>query len=215
MSDGHQGIPDQRDVWTATYDIQPEGDPKPSAFLDGCAPFIPHGSRVLELGCGAGVDAVALAALGHEVMATDFVAEIIARNREWHGANPRLHFRQMRIDEPFPLGDAAFDAVYAHLTLHYFTDEVTRAVFRELRRVLRPGGMLMFACKSDRDPLYGAGIEIEPDLFNLDGKIRHFFSEAYARACLVDGFALDRLESKSGHLYGKPSAWITVLAHTA
>lgn len=169
-----------------------------------------HGS--LELGCGNGTDAAAFAALGHDVTTTDFVASVIGRNRERHADDPRLEFRLMRIDEPFPFSDGAFDVVYAHLTLHYFTAEVTMSIFREIRRVLRPGGLLMFACKSDRDPLYGRGVEIEPDLFDLDGKVRHFFPEAYVQGCLAEGFALDRLESKSGHLYGAPSAWITAIA---
>ncbi len=208
-------IPDQQALWSRTYDRRVGADAEPSAFFRECAPLIPSGARVLELGCGEGTDAAALAALGHDVTATDFVASVIARNRHRHGDEPRLHFREMRTDEPFPFADVTFDAVYAHLTLHYFTGEVTNRIFRELRRVLRPGGMLMFACKSDRDPLYGRGVRIEPDMFDLDGHIRHFFSESYARARLADGFTLDRLESRSGHLFGNPSAWIIAIAHAA
>lgn len=208
--------PDQQALWTQSYERRPGEDAaaavEPSAFFGECTPLVPPGSRILELGCGEGTDATAFAALGHDVTATDFVAGLIARNRERHGGDPRLDFRLLRIDEPFPFGEGAFDAVYAHLTLHYFTAAVTTSVFREIRRVLRPGGLLMFACKSDRDPLYGRGVRIEPDMFKLDGKVRHFFSEAYARACLAEGFALDRLESRSGRLYGAPSAWITTIA---
>lgn len=206
-------IPDQQALWSAAYDrSRGAGGGEPSAFSRECAPLIPSGSRILELGCGDGTDAAAFATIGHDVTATDFVASVIERNSRRHAGGSRLEFRLMRIDEPFPFATGAFDVVYAHLTLHYFTDAVTREIFREIRRVLRPGGILMFACKSDHDPLYGRGVAIEPDMFALDGKVRHFFPEAYAKACLADGFALDRLESRTGHLYGTPSAWLTAIA---
>lgn len=203
---------DQRALWSRTWERGNGTSSGPSAFFGECAALVPPGARLLELGCGQGADAAAFATLGHDVTATDFVASVIARNQRHHDGNPRLGFRTMRIDEPFPFIDGAFDAVYAHLALHYFTDEVTRAIFREIRRVLGPGGMVLFACKSDRDPLYGKGVPLELNMFELNGKVRHFFSETYARACLADGFVLDRLKSRIGHLYGTPSAWITAIA---
>ncbi len=205
--------PDQQALWSRTWEHGDGTGSGPSAFFGECAPLVPPGSRILELGCGEGADAAAFATLGHEVTATDFVSSVIARNRQRHAGVPRLAFRPSRIDEPLPFGDGSFDAVYAHLTLHYFTATVTTGIFREIHRVLRPGGMLMVACKSDHDSLYGRGVKIEPDMFDLDGKVRHFFTEAYARACLADGFVVDRLESPTGPLYGEPSAWITAIAH--
>ena len=207
--------PDQQRLWSQAWEHRDGTNSGPSAFFGECAPLVPPGARILELGCGQGADAAAFAALGHEVTATDFVAGVIERNSRRHAGQPRLEFQHMRIDEPFPFATAAFDVVYAHLTLHYFTGAVTRRIFKEIHRVLRSGGMLMFACKSNHDPLHGRGIEIEPDMFALDGKVRHFFSDASTRACLADGFVLDRLESRTGHLYGAPSAWITAIARAA
>lgn len=206
------GIPDQRDLWIANYQETQAQQPSISTFAETCLSVLSPGSRILELGCGGGTDSAALASAGHTVIATDFVAEVIDSNRELFTHLPNLGFETMRIDEPYPHPIHTFDAVFAHLTLHYYPDIETRAIIREIRLVLKPGGWLMFACKSPQDPAWGKGIEIEPDMFNFHGKIRHFFSEAYARDLLTEGFADVQVQSHTGKLYRQRAGWITAIA---
>jgi SAM-dependent methyltransferase len=203
--------PDQRGLWIAAYDRDLALAGKTSRFLDDCLAVLPPASRVLELGCGPGWDAAAMAQAGHAATAIDFAPNVIAANRERFSGMPNLTFIEGRIDAPFPYANERFDAVYAHLTLHYYRDEVTRAIIAEIRRVLSSGGWLMFACKSPQDPAWGRGVEIEPDLFDLNGKVRHFFSEDYARSLIADGFTEIRIESHTGKLYGQKAGWITVI----
>ena len=108
--------------------------------------------------------------------------------------------------------DSEFDGVYARLSLHYFTDDVTKSIFREICRVLKPNGYLCFICKSTNDPLYGKGTEIEKDMFENNGHIRHFFSEDYAKSLLVNDFTIEKLESGDEKFYGKDSAFVKVIA---
>ena len=204
--------PDQRDLWIATYGPTPEPAAQPSAFVSRCLTLLPFGSRILELGCGPGADAEAFARAGHTVTATDFVPAVIRANRERFRDMPNLTFESRRIDEPFTDHDGAFDAVYAHLTLHYFPHGKTQGIFAEIRRVLRPSGFLLFACKSPADPAYGKGIEIEPDMYDFHGKVRHFFSEAYARELLTSGFTDVDVQAHVGTLYRQRAGWITVVA---
>jgi SAM-dependent methyltransferase len=114
--------------------------------------------------------------------------------------------------EPLPFSAGRFEAVYARLSLHYFTDAATRALFAEIRRVLADGGLLAFMCKSTDDPLYGQGDLIEPDMFQLRDRARHFFSEAYVRDLLSEGWRIDRLTGGPQLLYGEPSAAVAVHA---
>jgi SAM-dependent methyltransferase len=208
----HPEPPDQRDLWIAAYDHDPTLAGKTSRFIDDCLAVLPPTSRVLELGCGPGWDAAAMARAGHTVTAIDFAPNVIAANRERYSGIPNLTFIEGRIDSPYPFPNAAFDAVYAHLTLHYYRDAATRDIFTEIRRVLTPGGLLLFACKSPQDPAWGRGVEIEPDLFDLNGKVRHFFSEDYARSLLADGFTEIRTDSHTGKLYRQKAGWITAIA---
>ncbi len=206
---------DQRDLWIANYGDTPVPPPRTSTFVTTCLARLGPHSRILELGCGGGTDAEAFAGAGHEVVATDFVPAVIAGNRERLGHLPNLTFAIMRIDQPYPYGDATFDAVYAHLTLHYFDHDITTSIVAEIHRVLKPGGWLLFACKSPDDPSFGKGIEIEPDMFDFHGKVRHFFSEKYAQHLLTKCFTDVEIQSHRGKLYRQRAGWITVAARAA
>ncbi len=205
-------LPDQRDLWIAVYGDNDISHGKPSALVAPCLNLLPPASRILELGCGAGQDAEAFAVAGHTVIATDFVTGLIATNQARLARLPGLEFRDMRIDAPYPFADATFDAVYAHLTLHYFPHDITLSIVAEIHRVLRPGGWLMFACKSTDDPAWGRGVEIEPDMFALNGKVRHFFTETYARSLLEPGFHALDISSHTGKLHRQKSGWMTAMA---
>jgi len=136
----------------------------------------------------------------------------VEANRERFRNTNGLTFRVMRTNEPFPDAAGSFDAVYAHLTLHYFRHNVTVEIFRDIARVLAPGGPLAFACKSDQDRLYGQGTTIEADMFELNGHVRHFFSEAYARACLAEAFEIEHLAIRPLDQHGATSSVIEVIA---
>lgn len=208
-------LPDQRAHWNALRHRSPPPTTRrgPSSFAQHCAARFAPSSTVLELGCGPARDSAYFATYGHTVVATDFSHSAIIPARSVFAGQPRLQFCLLDTAAPLPFRDDTFDAIYARLSLHYFPDQVTRQVFHELRRVLRPGGLLGFVCKSTGDPLYGRGRQLEPDLFELDGHLRHFFSAAYARACLAPDFDLLELHERSGNLYGQPSAYIEVIAH--
>jgi len=210
MSNGARG--DQHEHWSGVYGRNPVIREHGSGFAAHYLGRLRPESRLLELGCGAGADAATFAGAGHTVTATDFVEEAVAANQRRFAHFPNLKFQAMRTDEPFPFPDGAFDAVYAHLSLHYFTHDITMAIVAEIRRVLVDCGLLMFACKSPADPLYGKGVEIEPDMFDLNGHVRHFFSEQYARELLATAFTDIEIASRSGKLYGGASAWIAAFA---
>ncbi len=103
------------------------------------------GETVLDLGSGAGID-VFLAArrVGAEgrAIGVDMTPEMIARARaaaERQGyAN--VEFREGRLEE-LPVEDATVDAVTSNCVINLVPDK--SAVFREVARVLKPGGRLV------------------------------------------------------------------------
>jgi len=173
--------------------------------------IIPAKAKILELGCGAGNDAFFFAKKGHTVLATDF-SEIAIEKNKTRIQNENLTFQVLDINQPMPFADKTFEAVYARLSLHYFTAEHTKNIFKEIHRVLKPNGYLCFLCKSTNDPLFGKGEEIEKDMFELDGHIRHFFSDEFVKLCLDGNFELVKQERGEEKFYSRPSAFIKVVA---
>jgi SAM-dependent methyltransferase len=152
-------------------------------------PLREAGARgVLELGCGTGNDAARLAGEGYEVTAVDLSGEAIGRARARYGALAR--FQVADIARPLPFPDGSFDAVMSNVALHMFSDVVTRAVFAEVGRVVRPAGLFAFHVNSRQDrPLRARNLparEIEPDYVAEEtGQTVRFFSEAYLRELLT------------------------------
>ncbi len=152
------------------------------------APLRATGVRtILELGCGTGHDAARLAGEGYPVTAIDLSGEAIEQARARSGPMVRFAVADMTQRLPFP--DGGFDAVMSNVAMHMFPDGVTRAVFAEVRRLVRPGGLFLFHVNALEDrPLRARRLparELEADyVAEESGQTMHFFSEPYLRELL-------------------------------
>ena len=114
----------------------------PLAFLD-----LQPGEVVLDLGSGAGMDAfLAARKVGRSgrVIGVDMTPEMLARARAAatrHGL-AQVEFREGRL-ERLPVVDASVDAVTSNCVINLVPDKT--AVFAEIARVLRPGGVCYFS----------------------------------------------------------------------
>jgi SAM-dependent methyltransferase len=143
---------------------------------------------ILELGCGTGNDAARLAGDGYSVTAVDLSAEAIGQAKAKFGSLARFLVADMT--QRLPFADAAFDAVMSNVAMHMFPDDVTRAVFAQVERLVRPDGLFVFHVNSLQDrPLRARNLparELEPDyVAEASGQSMHFFSEAYLRELLA------------------------------
>jgi 2-polyprenyl-6-hydroxyphenyl methylase/3-demethylubiquinone-9 3-methyltransferase len=96
--------------------------------------------RVLDVGCGEGQLTAAIARAGFAVTGVDVADEPLRRAREQH---ERLDVRLVDADEPWPLDDASFDAVWAGETIEHVVD--TAGWLSQVRRVLRSHGSLLLS----------------------------------------------------------------------
>ena len=112
-----------------------------------------EGKRLLEIGCGSGIDTMEFARHGAQVTATDITENAIALTDEL-ARETGLPVKTIQASAlKLPFADDSFDCVYSYGVLHHFPDiEIALA---EIRRVLVPGGTVM-AMLYHRDSLLHA-----------------------------------------------------------
>ena len=123
-------------VYAHRDDASARGEAEFAARALGAAP----GARVLDLGCGAGRHSRALSDHGLEVVGVDLSADLLAA-AAGRGGGPRYVRGDMR---RVPLR-GPFDAATLFFTSfgYFAAEEEDRRVLGELRRLLRPGGVLL------------------------------------------------------------------------
>ena len=159
----------------------------------------PPKTRVLDIGCAGGRNAVPLARAGYDLTAVDASPAMVAKTRERlapilgaEEADRRV--RVGRMDDLSFAGDASFDFVVA-LGLYHCAQsraEWDRAL-SESARVLAPGGRLLVSVFTPETDLDGRGFRAvpgEPHVYEgFESGGRHF---------LVDAEQLDREMARFG-----------------
>jgi ubiquinone/menaquinone biosynthesis C-methylase UbiE len=141
--------------------------------------------RVLDLGCGAGHTALAMAPGAAHVTAVDVTPSMVATatrlTAERGVKNLSIRVADV-VDLPFP--DAQFDIVTSRVAAHHFADP--RPALSEALRVLRPGGRLLLIDS------------VAPEAAALDTFIN----------------CVELLRDASHVRDWRPSEWMTMLAET-
>jgi SAM-dependent methyltransferase len=161
---------------------------------------------VLELGCDTGRDTVQLARAGIGVIATDISEQALAACAE---NAPAATLVRHDLRQALPFADESFGAIVASLCLHYFDWRQTQRCIDEIRRCLRPGGLLLCRVNSLRDIQRSvAGCEeIEPNYFRVNGRYsssKRYFDAQAMDALFAAGWERVALEETIIHRYGQP-----------
>lgn len=155
-------------AWAADLDYPeellarvPEGSAE--SFAGVANPFslgtLASGERVLDVGCGAGLDSlIAAQMVGPEGFVTgiDMTPEMLAKARAGAAELGVGHVRFVEGEaERLPFDDESFDVVISNGVIDLIPDK--DAVFSELHRVLAPGGRIQVADVTIQQPVSEEG----------------------------------------------------------
>ncbi|WP_370961360.1 GrpB family protein [Amycolatopsis sp. cg9] len=156
------------------------------------------GRRVLDVGCAAGHLSGLLAARGADVLGVDASAGMVAVARREFGAVAR--FEVADVTQPLSFESGSFDVITASLVLHYVKD--WGPTLAEFRRVLKPGGVLVFSVHHPGEDWRWFSKENYFELELLEdefpaGQVVRFYRRPLSwtfTAVREAGFSVDRLE---------------------
>lgn len=137
-------------------------------------------TEIIDLGCGVtGNNTVYLIEHGKKVVSCDFAEEALKVIEENIKDARTLLFDML---DGLPFDDNSRDLIIADLSLHYFSDKETKGIVSEIKRVLKPGGNLLFRVNSTNSTEYkklksNNTEEIEKNFFYANNMKKRFFDK--------------------------------------
>ena len=171
---------------------------KPSRFLRRFAAELPPGGRILDYGCGTGVDMAWLRARGFRVEGIDGTLEfVLEARRRCPGA--RILYSRF---ETVLLQPARYDGIWCNAALIHVPPQELACQLEKIRKALKPGKLLGMTLAWGRAKRFLCGDWIP-------GRYLAAYAKGEA-AALLCGWSGRRLAVTAGD--GRAGRWIQILA---
>ena len=183
---------DQRKAWDSFYSDNRR--PWRGVADIGDLPFQP-GGRILEVGCGNGKTAVALAKRGYRVTGMDFSQKAIDICRELIMDADFVCASVLNI----PFENGSFDGVAAFHVLEHLTDDEMATAAGELYRVMRKDSYLMVKCFAEGDMRSSKGTVSGDSVIRGNGILYHYFTEdeLKSKLCMFECVSIRTVEDRT------------------
>jgi ubiquinone/menaquinone biosynthesis C-methylase UbiE len=184
-----------------------KGDTWDDNYIQHFTDALKKNAKVLDLGCGPGVDSAKLVSNGLNVEGLDLSDELLVIARK---LNPGQNFTQGDMRK-LPYSSDIFDGVFAKASLLHIPKKDIPTVLDEVWRVLKDNGIVHFALKSGE----GEDVLTEDDYGYEYSRFFSFWDmNDFVKELKKHSFEILRAEtekkSRSGH-----TIWIKIIAKKA
>jgi ubiquinone/menaquinone biosynthesis C-methylase UbiE len=161
--------------WAKEFAGEHEKKPMDQEILRRFAQKIGSKQPVWDFGCGPGNTTGYLKDLGIDISGLDISEEMLVQAKQNH---PDIHFRKgdlLQLD----FKDNSIYGVVAFYAIVHFTEEQVETAFREIHRVLQPGGRLLLTYHIGTGSIHldnYLGKKVDIDFM--------FFTSDFIRSCL-------------------------------
>lgn len=107
-------------------------------WIDDYKEYFNTKGRCLDLGCGIGQFTKRIMEYGYEVVSADISNIALNKVKEFNGNIVNVDMRK-----ELPFENDKFDIVFANLSIHYFSDGETKNLIKEIKRILKNGGLFI------------------------------------------------------------------------
>lgn len=107
-------------------------------WIDEYREYFENKGKCLDLGCGIGQYTKKLIEYGNEVVSAD-ISNIALNEVKKFNKN----IIKVDMQEKLPFESNLFDIVFANLSIHYFSNEDTKKLFSEIKRILKNKGIFI------------------------------------------------------------------------
>lgn len=150
--------------------------------------LLPAGSKVIEIGCGAGRDALHLVQNGYEYLGTDISKSLLDYTAQ------KLPDAKFAVSDIYDLSyDGSFDAFWCSAVIIHIPKKRLAEALGSLYRLLRPGGIGFISTKQ------GNLETLEPLRYNDKyARIKvHYTKQEFDKALKTCGFKIIKYDLKS------------------
>ena len=107
-------------------------------WIDEYKTYFDSRGKCLDLGCGIGQYSKQLIKYGYNVVSADISDIALNKVKDFNKNVIKLDMRNK-----LPFSDSEFNLVFANLSIHYFSDEDTKKLLLEIKRILKDDGLFI------------------------------------------------------------------------
>ncbi len=132
---------------------------KPSEYIEEFLALLPKNAKILDVGCGVGVDAGFMASEGFEIIGVDLSKEMLNIARQKF---PQIDFRHQDIRElDFPPN--SFDGILASCSLIHIPKKDVPALLEKFHQILKKNGAIYIALQGGKSEEIFINEPFKPD----------------------------------------------------